>query len=128
MRNAASVLLFTGLLLLSPLAGAIRLVPGTEQDAKVAHIVSGAASDGAALARNPGASYDVLERRSIVVLNGPLSARLAQWMIDRAVRERGGDAYIKVSEKEEETYTEIVDGVSYPATNLVVEILIIKHR
>lgn len=122
--NATSILLFPTLLLLSPLAGAIRLVPGTEH----AHVVASTASKEVAVAKMPDAPYDVIERRSIVLLNGPLSARLAQWMIDRAVRERGGDAYIKVSEKEEETYTELVDGVSYPATNLVLDILIVKHR
>ncbi|TSP09187.1 hypothetical protein [Cupriavidus campinensis] len=70
----------------------------------------------------------MLERRSIVLLNGPVSGWLARQMIDRAVRERGGDGYIKVSQKDEETFTELVDGVSYPATNLIIEILIIKYR
>jgi hypothetical protein len=46
----------------------------------------------------------------------------------RAVRDHGGDAYIRVGEREEESYTERVDGVSYPATNLVVDILVIRYR
>lgn len=128
MRNAISTLLFPALLSLSPVASAITLVPSSESGAKVVHqLRPDATSEGATVGR-PGVQYDVLERRSIALPNGPLSSRLAQRMIDRAVRDSGGDDYIKISEREEESYTEVVDGVTYPATSLVVDILIIKYR
>lgn len=124
--NAISIILVPALLMLSPVARAIKLVFGAAEDQKMVGIMPGAVLDETAVARQ-GLHYDVLERRSIAVLSGPWSAPLARWLMDRAVSKRGGDAYIKVSEKQEEIYTEHVDGVSFPATNLVIEFLIIKY-
>ncbi|MGO4327639.1 hypothetical protein AB4Z48_25415 [Cupriavidus sp. 2TAF22] len=111
-----------------PLAEALTLGTGLrEVDADLASVVQ-RPIERRKEGRSDDKSHIVLERRSIVVPNGPFAHRFLQLEIDRAVTRAGGDAAIRVGEREEEAYTEVVDGVTYPAINLVVDILIVKHR
>lgn len=128
MKRILSTLALPTILLASPAAHALKVEAGPN----AAEVSAFPFSDFGNRADEPferlQRRYDVIERRSIVVPTGPFSHRLARWLIDRAVRDRGGDIFIRVAEREEESYTEVVDGVTYPATNLVVDILIIRYR